>query len=398
LEDFPYVQHHVSEDVEFKDDTDGMDENPLSDSSMHDVTVDTPLAKLIASAHFNLSVAVVILLNTIQVMCEELFRDNCDSSCGNVCVKADIDDHVVWLILDIIFTTFFCIEFGLKFGWMRCSYFKDNWNRFDFFLVIVGLFGLIASAATRGSAGDVAGKTRIIRVARVLRTLRFLRIFRLFHAKLSADKFVSMELARHMKKIVTLSCFIHAQRMAQVQLVRYFGGNGKLDEANESEIARCILQSQVNVYKAYYEACQTKQKLGDEVSKELENLRRRKRITEGLSRFVTDAHIAGALSATETHAILHPLNHQIAVCMKTLNDRTEGVLDRAEYEEVPSPSKGFNPFSSTRSNLFREKSSSIASPHENGESYQSGHSNAANNHGSVHLSTGSSNPSMASMS
>jgi hypothetical protein len=149
LEDFPYVQHHVSEDVEFKDDTDGMDENPLSDSSMHDVTVDTPLAKLIASAHFNLSVAVVILLNTIQVMCEELFRDNCDSSCGNVCVKADIDDHVVWLILDIIFTTFFCIEFGLKFGWMRCSYFKDNWNRFDFFLVIVGLFGLIASAATR---------------------------------------------------------------------------------------------------------------------------------------------------------------------------------------------------------------------------------------------------------
>merc|ERR1719335_513583 len=128
---------------------------------------------------------------------------------------------------------------------MKLSYFGSNWNRFDFFLVWVGLFGLIMSIVTRGKEAELAGKTRIIRVARVLRTLRFLRIFRLFHARMSADKFVSMELARHMKKATTLDCFVRAHVMAQVDLVKYFGGNGKLDEANESEIARTILQSQV---------------------------------------------------------------------------------------------------------------------------------------------------------
>lgn len=290
----------------------------------------TPLAKLVASAQFNLTVALVILLNSIQVMCEEIWRNNCQEKCGKICHAQPIDDHVVWLILDIIFTTFFVVEFMLKFGLLKFGYFRDNWNRFDFFLVAVGLFGLIASVATRGGSGDVAGKTRIIRVARVLRTLRFLRIFRLFHAKMSADKFVSEDLARHMKKIVTLTCFIKAQEMAQMQLVRYFGGNGKLDEVNETEIARCILQSQVSVYKALQESGQTKTKLGQHVTSELETLNKRKRITEGFSRFVSDAHAQGALTATETHAIMHPLNHQIAVCLKTLNERQEGMLESKE--------------------------------------------------------------------
>merc|ERR1719375_2924275 len=124
---------------------------------------------------------------------------------------------------------------------MKCKYFGSGWNKFDCFLVIVGLFGFVMSCVTRGKEAELAGKTRIIRVARVLRTLRFLRIFRLFHARMTADKFVSLELARHMKKATTLDCFVRAHVLAQIDLVKYFGGNGKLDEANESEIARTIL-------------------------------------------------------------------------------------------------------------------------------------------------------------
>jgi hypothetical protein len=244
------------------------------------------------------------------------------------CVEKPIDDHVIWLVLDTIFTLIFTAEFALKFAWLKGYYFKDNWNRFDFFLVVVGIFGLSASYATHGKGSDIAGQTRIIRVARVLRTLRFLRIFRLFHARMSADRYVSLDLARHMKKIVTLRCFIVAQLKAQSQLVKYFGGNGKSDEKDENEIARCVLQSQVGVYKALKMVAETKQQLPENVKTELMALSQRKKITERLSDFVSDAHEAGALSATEAHAILHPLNHQVAECMKELNDRAEGYVKK----------------------------------------------------------------------
>merc|ERR1719487_2583075 len=98
-----------------------------------------------------------------------------------------------------------------------------------------------------GKDKGATGQARIIRVARVLRTLRFLRVFRLFHAKLSADKYVSVELAQHMQKIQTLVCFARAHLWAEKDLLKYFGANGKIDEVNESEIGRCILQSQVFV-------------------------------------------------------------------------------------------------------------------------------------------------------
>jgi len=145
---------------------------------------------------------------------------------------------------------------------------------------------------------------------------------------MSADKMISMELAQHMKKVTTLDCFIRCHLHAQVQLIKYFGGNGKLDEANETEIARCILQSQVFTYQALRITSECQSELGAEVFTELQNLHKRKSITESLSQFVLKAHHDGALSATETHAVVHPLNHLIASCVKTLADRQEGLIDK----------------------------------------------------------------------
>jgi hypothetical protein len=234
-----------------------------------------------------------------------------------------------WIIIDGVFTLFFLLEFVLKFVAMRCKYFVSNWNRFDFFLVWVGIFGLTVGIITRGgSAAEFASKTRIVRLARPLRSLRFLRIFRLFHARMSADKYVSMDLARFMKKVTTLDCFIRAHLMAQVDLVKYFGGNGKLDESKEAEIARCVLQSQVCTYKALQMVAATQERMGAKLYTELQNLHKRRHITEGLSNWILKAHSGGALSATEAHVILHPLNHLIAETVKTLADRSEGMLHR----------------------------------------------------------------------
>jgi len=75
------------------------------------------------------------------------------------------------LILDGFFTIFFVWEFVMKLIALKLSYFKSNWNRFDFALVWIGVFGLVMSIALRGEKQNKSGK--IIRVARVLRTLRF---------------------------------------------------------------------------------------------------------------------------------------------------------------------------------------------------------------------------------
>jgi NhaP-type Na+/H+ or K+/H+ antiporter len=328
LADGCYMQRELAHDDEFATEEDDDNANPLSDASAAFAPKGSPLAGLLTSAHFNIAIALIILLNSIQVIAEEAYRYTCKEKCGIICPTKAIDTHVVWLVLDCIFTACFTIEFVLKFAWLKCAYFKDLWNRFDFFLVGIGLFGLIASAAGRSSTGDVTGKTRIIRVARVLRTLRFLRIFRLFHARLSADKFVSPKLATYMKKIVTLLSFAKSHERAQRQLVKFFGGNGILDDYDEAELARCILQSKQSVNKALYAAALAKQQVGEQVNYELDTLRKRKKITESFTHFVEEAFEHGALSATETHDILHPLNHQIAMCMRTLNERAEGVLDR----------------------------------------------------------------------
>jgi len=178
----------------------------------------------------------------------------------------------------------------------------------------------------------------------MLRTMRFLRIFRLFNAKLSADKFVSLELARHMKKITTMSCFITAQLEAQKDLVKYFGGNGKIDEAEEAEIARCILQSQVSTYKALLAAAATQKQIGSTICNELGCLYQRKEIIDSLSHFVEDAFHNGAINSTEATAILEPMHEQVASCMKQLQERSEGVLSRSSYLASQSAilENGFN--------------------------------------------------------
>merc|ERR1719487_2519400 len=129
-----------------------------------------------------------------------------------------------------------------------------------------------------------------------------------------------------MTKITTMNCFILAHIMAQNQLLQYFGGNGKLDEVDECEIARCILQSQISTYKALIAAADNQVKIGVDILFELTTLYTRKNITESLHHFVEKAHHDGAISATEAHAILHPLNHQISHCMKELAETTDGVV------------------------------------------------------------------------
>ena len=74
-------------------------------------------------------------------------------------------------ILNYVFMVIFTIEAILKIFAMRCDYFKDNWNIFDFIVVV--LTAIILGISFLGIGGNL-GVTSTI-----LRSLRIGRIFRL---------------------------------------------------------------------------------------------------------------------------------------------------------------------------------------------------------------------------
>jgi NhaP-type Na+/H+ or K+/H+ antiporter len=338
LTDFQYVK-----DKMITADDDVMAEGgALAENLPDDAPKTGCLPEFVSNWKFNLGITVAILLNSIVVCIEEGGKD---MQCGSEQDRDDCDCNCpsfksFRMASDCIFTSIFFIEFALKFAWLKCGYYKDPWNRFDFFLVVVGSIGLVLNLVESAGGSNTFGElTGVIKLARLLRTMRFLRVFRLFNAKMNSDKFVSADLSRHMKKITTMFCFISAHCMAQNDLIKYFGGNGEIDEQDEAEIARCILQSQVSVYEALLAAANTQKQIDAPVLEELRNLYLRRHITESLSSFVEKAHADGAISANEAHAILHPLNHEVGACMKQLNDRAEGVLSRRMTNEIETRRK-----------------------------------------------------------
>jgi NhaP-type Na+/H+ or K+/H+ antiporter len=268
------------------------------------------ITRMIRSAPFNIFIAVLILLNGLYVGVDYLGR------------TSNNEDNVGWLVMECIFTVIFFVEMVLKIIGMKMDYFRDNWNKFDFFLVWLGVLGFSLSVVVFVSDGgqDVA---KLVRISRVFRLLRFLRVIRLFHQKMGADN-VSKPASLKMHRILTLLCFIHAHLNSQVEIVKYFGGNGKLDEKEECEIARCILQSLTAVYIAQDMVLKEEKEMEQVLIDELQFVKIRKRITEGLEKFVMEAYGEGAISAREAESILHPMHHHLEACMKEMVRVTDG--------------------------------------------------------------------------
>mmetsp|Transcript_23241 Transcript_23241/g.51423 ORF Transcript_23241/g.51423 Transcript_23241/m.51423 type:complete len:1252 (+) Transcript_23241:95-3850(+) len=274
--------------------------------------------RVVGSAWFNVGISVIIILNGIWIAVEEKYQTD------------DGSNEELWLVGDFFFTAVFTIECILKLWVMHLRYFKDGSNVFDFVLVVLGLLGfaftLISYLQGENGQGDITG---IIRISRVFRVLRFLRVFRLFNAKLSRDKLVSHELSCIMFRIMTCMSFIAAHLSSQKSLIKYFGGNGKIDCEDEVEIARCIVQSQLSVYKAINVVAQMERQMNGSLVTDLKNTLERKEIAEALEEFVMTALADGAITSREAESMMHPLHHQIADCLALLNDTTEGILRNA---------------------------------------------------------------------
>ena len=122
------------------------------------------LNKLVASNWFDLIMLIIILANTVVIILENVDTDQDTSD-----LLDQIDNYFVYI---------FILEFVIKIiGLGVTDYFKDNWNKFDFFLIISSLVMDVTVSFLKSARGLRSAKSlRFLRIARSPRALRMLRI------------------------------------------------------------------------------------------------------------------------------------------------------------------------------------------------------------------------------
>jgi hypothetical protein len=126
-----------------------------------------------------------------------------------------------------------------------------------------------------------------------------------------------------MKKTI-LSGFIRAHLGAEKKLVDYFGLRGKVDTP---EVARCLLQSKVFVYKAIKLLCLEESKLSKELLEEMAIAEECRAAAEDCAKFIKKVKYNGVLTNVEAESMLHPLYDSIQKFIQDVKDAHKGQVD-----------------------------------------------------------------------
>lgn len=278
------------------------------------------------SVVFNMCMAFIICMNALFIILEQNERDTSNTN------------HIAWFIIELVFNVIFTTELVIKVIIFRLGYFKRCWNIFDLVLVVLGLFGLVIEIIVKGSdvkGNDLSGEARLLRMNRVFRVLRIIRIFRLakfiriLRARL-AHKDLSLELAEHLQTITVLRAFVRAHAKSQVALLNFIGTDGGLRSVEE---ARCIVESQTQIYKAITLAANEAKTVSPEILSGMALLRSNINATAELTNFVLTANKAGVINSREAECVLHPLEDHMRLFYKRLQASQEG-LDRGHAEDT----------------------------------------------------------------
>jgi len=123
--------------------------------------------------------------------------------------------------------------------------------------------------------------------------------------------------------------FIQAHINAQVDIVRFFsfGPDGSVVT---SEMARVILDSQTEIYKASAMAAEEADAVDPQILDGMALLRENMLVTGRLSRFMYDAHEIGVIGGREAETITHPLQEHARIFQKNMRRTMDGRLTRPD--------------------------------------------------------------------
>lgn len=111
--------------------------------------------KIASNRYFELLITISILMNTITMALPYLGQS---WSYGNSII-----------IINLFFNCVFTLEAILKVIALHWIYFTDNWNRFDFFIMLGTNIGIVLEAGFGYTVGVVAMAIRAVRLTRILR-------------------------------------------------------------------------------------------------------------------------------------------------------------------------------------------------------------------------------------
>eukprot|EP00055_Hartaetosiga_balthica_P010685 m.46411 g.46411 ORF g.46411 m.46411 type:complete len:1783 (-) comp7266_c0_seq1:384-5732(-) len=175
--------------------------------------IQKPLYKFVTSKFFEWLIMLVIIANTLTLM----LASN----------KMSPEFEARLNLLNLIFTIVFSLEAVLKlFALNPSSYFEDNWNFFDF-VIVVGSLADIALTA-QNNAGVNVGFLRLFRVARLVKLVNrgdgMKRLLWTFYKSFQSLPYVTM--------LIIMLFFVYA--VVGIQLFAHVGfrENGQLNEHN----------------------------------------------------------------------------------------------------------------------------------------------------------------------
>eukprot|EP00392_Amoebophrya_sp_AT5.2_P013550 g13677.t1 len=125
--------------------------------------------EIVRSRGFTIFINVTIAINAVVIGLET------DLSCHST-TNCEPDEYVIWNVFEYLFLIIFLAEMILKiiaFSWP--GYWQDDWNKFDFFLIMMAILDTWVMAIVGGGGGGL----KIFSVLRVLRAFRLVRLVKL---------------------------------------------------------------------------------------------------------------------------------------------------------------------------------------------------------------------------
>jgi len=170
-----------------------------------------------------------------------------------------------------------------------------------------------------GKAVNQMQLAQTTRCFKILRVVRLVRVVRSFHYVVVALRGCQAcaETRMRMRRFILHCAFVRAHFHAEHELLRFVGRGGKADFP---ELARCILQSRTDRFKAMH-ACTCEEAFLDHVALE------EKAVCEGSIRalqrmeaIVAEARDGGLLSSSEAEAMVHALHKHWSLFERRINN------------------------------------------------------------------------------
>jgi sodium/hydrogen exchanger 10/11 len=140
--------------------------------------------KVINRPVFEWIMCAVVLVNMGFIVCEMYFED------GNK------DPDPIFSKMNIVFFVIYFVEAVMKLSALRRHYFRSNWNKLDFLILILSLVDVILEASTDSKKKFSPGAIKMVKLLRALRSFRGFRLFKFGvpHIRIFIDRAINRKL------------------------------------------------------------------------------------------------------------------------------------------------------------------------------------------------------------